>query len=348
MHRCSVLLSAGILGLGVVGTVPAPYPVPVPDPPELTAQAWIVYDVDSDVVLGEFNADEERPMASVTKLMTALVVRDRAELDDRVRISATAVGVGESEIGLVEGEAWSVQDLLTAVLVRSANDAAMALAEHVAGSVSDFVVLMNAKATELGLEHSHFANPHGLDAFDHYASAADLVVIARAVLADPVLAQMVRTRLVKFKESPVGAARIVHNTNALLGRYPGIAGMKTGYTGDAGRVLVSVLERNGRTLVAVVMGSEDHFADSRELLDWGYRSRSLYDRLLVPLLEEEGGGGLGSGTARLPDDVRTQVATVAPLPDGRSAVTPAAETGGALAIREWLRDALPVILGGSG
>jgi len=234
------------------------------------------------------------------------------------------------------------------MLVRSGNDAAVALAQHVGGSVSGFADLMNAKAAEMGLQHSHFVNPHGLDADGHYTSAADLAVIARAVLDDPVLATMVRTRIVKFTASPTGAARIAENTNALLGRYPGVVGMKTGYTSEAGRVLVSALERGDRTLVAVVMGSEDHFADSRELLDWAYRSRSLQVRLLVPLLEEEGGGGTVPTGTRLSPELRVQVATIRPLPSGLEAVTPPEETGGAIAIREWLRDILPVTLGGAG
>ncbi len=142
------------------------------DAPELSAVSWIVYDDTNDVVLTEHLADQEQPMASVTKLMTALVVVDNAAINEFVLISPTAAATGEAEIGVVPGELWTVHDLLAAIMVRSGNDAAVALAEHVGGSVAGFAAMMNAKAAELGLEHSHFVNPHGLDAEGHYSVGA--------------------------------------------------------------------------------------------------------------------------------------------------------------------------------
>lgn len=318
----------------------------VPDEPVLEAGAWMISDLASGVVLAEANADEERAMASVTKLMTALVVRDHTSLDERVRVSATAADVGEAEVGLAEGEVWSVHDLLAAVLVRSGNDAAFALAEHVGGDIEGFSALMNAKAAELGLEHSHFVNPHGLDNDGHYTSAADLTVMAAAVLEDDVLSQLTRTRLIRFKPAPTGEARIAANTNRLLGRYPDVVGMKTGFTGKAGRVLVSVLEIQGHTLVAVVMGSEDHFADTSALYDYAVARLSIRDRFLLPLVEEEGGGA--AAVSPLDDDEQKVLKTLLPLPAGVENMTPWGETPGTQAIIKMMRDMLPVTLGGSG
>ncbi len=319
---------------------------PAPELPEPSAVSWVLYDARSGFVLAEHEADVERPMASVTKVMTALVVRERAGLHERTRISQDAVAVGESEVGLVAGERWEVEELLEAMLVRSANDAAVALAEHVAGSVEEFAALMNAKAAEMGLAHSSFTNPHGLDDDDHYSSAMDLVHIAGAALDDPVLARMVRTRLIKFKPDPGGRERKVRNTNRLLGVFPGVVGMKTGFTNRAGRVLISVLEQGDRTLIAVVMGSEDHFADSRELLEFGARTLTLDDRLLAQLLDEEGGG---DGAPRLPSDAATvaRMQSIEPLSDGRWATTELRGTDLGRRIETWLRDLAPVIAGGA-
>ncbi len=317
----------------------------VPKLPELTATAWTLYDADSGIVMASQDADTERPMASVTKIMTALVVRDNAELEERVRITESAAATGEAEIGIAPGELWSVEDLLIAVLVRSGNDAAVALAEYVGGSVEGFADLMNDKAAELGLEHSHFVNPHGLDADGHYTSANDLAVMAAVALEDPILARMARTRLVKFRPDPAGVDRFARSTNNLLGVYPGVVGFKTGFTNKAGLVLVSVLERGGRTLIGVVMQSEAHFDDSRELLDWGANAMTLNATLLAPLVQDQGGGGQSQGPSFTPQ-ARARLMSVTDLADGSFAVTDPTSSGLAQRIETWLRSQLPETLGG--
>ena len=323
--------------------------VSAPELPELTARAWILYDADVGVTLASHNADEQRPMASVTKIMTALVVVEHAGLDETVRISATAEAVGESEIGLFVGELWTVADLLAGMMVRSGNDAAMALAEHVGGDVADFADLMNAKAAQLGLENSSFSNPHGLDAREHFSSAADLRVMAEAALRHPYLSRLARTRQVAFNPNPKGVSRVASSTNRLLGVYPGVVGLKTGFTSKAGRVLVSALQHNGRTLIAVVMGSADHFADTRELLDYGARTLSLRDRLVAPLLAREGGGSPpGSDPPVVFSELEAaRLALIADLPDGNWATTSFRATDLGQAIETWLRSVTPVTLGGS-
>jgi len=335
-----VSLLAALVMLGS----PVRFP-PAPEIAELTAEAWIIAEVDTRTVIAEYNADEERAMASVTKLMTALVVRQNSELTDRVRISEAAAAIGEAEIGLIAGEVWSVRDLLAAVLVRSGNDAAYALAEHVGGSIEGFADLMNGVAADLGLEHSQFLNPHGLDEDGHYTSARDLAVIAAAALDDGVIAQLTRTRLIRFKPAPTGEDRIAGNTNRLLGRYPGVIGMKTGFTGEAGRVLVAVLEAEGRRFIGVVMGSENHFQDTAALFDYVTGRISVRDRFLAPLVEEEGGGGVSPSA--LDDEQQLLIKTLQPLATGRERLSAWGSTPGTQAIVEMVREMLPATLGGT-
>lgn len=347
--RRSAAFAALSLSFGLI-VPPPPAPVSAAHPgeaPTVTADSWILYDVTADVALAGTAVDERRAMASVTKIMTALVARDHLDLDQEVRVSDAAAGAGESEVGLVAGERWTVRDLLYALLVRSGNDAAVALAEAAGGSVDGFSDLMNAKAAELGLTDSHFVNPHGLDAADHYSSAHDLAVMARELLEDPVLAQMVKTRLVMFKPSPNGANRTMRNTNHLLDEFPGVVGVKTGFTGAAGLVLVSALDTPSRTLVAVVMGSEAHFDDSRALLDYGSRLVTLEDRWRRPLLVEEGGGGVG--VAGIDDAARARLRSVQDLPAGDGEVgVDLADTAAGRAVTRRLRATLPEVLGGAG
>lgn len=330
-----------------VALLPPPGGVPVATAPTrapaLTAEAWILVDLDSGVTLAESNADEVREMASVTKLMTALVVMEEAALDDVVRISPEAAAIGESEIGLVTGEVWTVDALLNALLIRSGNDAAVALAEHVAGSVPAFAELMNAKAVEMGLENTSFRNPHGLDEDGHHTTARELVTLAIEALEWPQLRTIMATRLISFRPDPSGIAREAENTNKLLGVYPGVSGMKTGFTNKAGRVLISSHERNGRTLIGVVMGSEDHFADTRKLLDWGHHVITVRDQLNAALVSE----GRGAGTNPSIGARATLRALVSsPLPDGKQDVSDFRTSDLANRIETWLRDVMPASVGG--
>lgn len=283
-------------------------------------------------------------MASVTKLMTALVVRDHVGLDDRVRVSEAAADVGESEIGLVAGEVWSVRDLLAAMLVRSGNDAAYALGEYVGGSIEGFADLMNQKAAAMGLEHSHFMNPHGLDTDGHYTSARDLATIGEAVLKDPVLSQLTRTGIIRFKPGPDGTSRTASNTNHLLNSYPGVVGLKTGYTAKAGRVLVTAYEVEDQTFVVVVMGSEDHFADTAAILDYLNQRLRVTDRFLLPLVEQEGGGGT---VGALDPVTENFVKTRTTEETGQQALTPWGETPGSKRVLDMMREMIPIVLGGT-
>jgi D-alanyl-D-alanine carboxypeptidase (penicillin-binding protein 5/6) len=194
--------------------------------------------------------------------MTALVTVRRADLKARVVVSVRAAGTPGSRMGLVAGETLTVRDLLYGLLLPSGNDAAVALAEHVAGSEAAFVRLMNEAAAELGLRGTRFTNAHGNDEPGETTSAADLVLMVRAVLAYPLLAQIVATPSVQT------AGRALTNTNELLGVYRGADGVKTGTTDLAGECLVASVTRDGHRLLTVVLGSQDRYADTRALLDF--------------------------------------------------------------------------------
>lgn len=267
--------------LGLVLVLPAPaaaqeLPPPTPDvllaaePPEVSAVTWVLYDDTFGRVLAAERPDARRAIASTTKIMTALVALEEASLTDLVEVSETADAVGESEVGLVPGETWLLQDLVTAMLVTSANDAAVAIAEYVGGSVEGFAEMMNLEAQRLGLENSQFANPHGLDEPGHYSSAADLLALARTAMDDPLIARAVQTPAARMPDDPEGGERVALATNKLLELYPGAIGVKTGFTDDAQLTLVAAAERDDRRLYAVVLGSQDHFSDAMALLDYGF------------------------------------------------------------------------------
>ncbi len=330
-------------GVARAAQPPAVFAPPEP-PPQVTAESWLLYDATAGVMLASHNSAEVRPMASVTKLMTGLVAVEQAGLDDLVVVSATAAAVGEAEIGLVPGEVWTLRDLVGAIMVRSGNDAAVAIAEHVGGSVPGFAALMNARAVELGLTGTSFANPHGLDEEGHHTTAEDLLVLAQVVLDHPVLSRFVRTRVIRFLPDPEGDPRRAVNTNVLLGSYPGVTGMKTGFTGLAGRVLVASAERDGRVLITVVMGSEDHFDDTRRLLEYGHGVLSPADVLYAAGPGEEGGGGPAAGPTPA-DWELARAAAVPVLATGREQASPPGDTPAGRAVDDKLRPLLPSFLG---
>jgi len=250
-------------------------PSPAAEPPRVSAPSAVLADLDTGQVLFEQGGRIRRPIASLTKIMTALLVLERARLGDEVVVSELPASpdgnLGLSELGLEPGERISVGDLLYALLLQSANDAALALAEHVAGSVDRFVRLMNLRARRLGMRGTAFRSPSGLD--DRGTSTAlDLVRLTRAAYRDPRFARIVAQRFHEIP-APGGGIRRIQNRNVLLWLYPGAVGVKTGYTGAAGYCVVAVAERDGLRLVAVVLGAStpaSAFSDAAALLDHGF------------------------------------------------------------------------------
>lgn len=256
-------------------------PIPPADyrvPPAVSAPSWIVFDATDGIVLDSQAADQQRPMASTTKMMSALVALESADLDEVVEISQRAADVGEAEIGLVAGEQLRLGDLVTTMVVRSANDAAIAVAEAIAGDVDSFVDMMNARAVSMGLTSTRFANPHGLDAEGHYSTARDLLRIAVTAMQNEQFREMVGISRFMIDPAPDGTVRVAENTNLMLGEYEGMIGVKTGFTFQAGLTFVAAAERDGRTVYVVVMGSEgprQHFIDAAALLDFGFAGHGL-------------------------------------------------------------------------
>ncbi|HBQ63526.1 MAG TPA: D-alanyl-D-alanine carboxypeptidase [Clostridiales bacterium] len=240
----------------------------------MESQAAILVERSTGRVLYEKNADVKMSIASTTKIMTAVVVLERGTLSDSVTISARASQVWGSEIKLKAGEKLPLEELLYGLLLESGNDAAIALAEHIGGSVEAFVELMNDKAAEIGAADTHFANPHGLDALEHYSTARDMALIARYALNDSVFARIVSTR-----EKHITGGRYLGNTNELLSTLAGADGIKTGYTSGAGRCLVASATRNGLGLITVVLNSptrEKRALGSKKMLEWGFQNYQIH------------------------------------------------------------------------
>ena len=255
--------------------------------PAVSAKSAILIDLEENEILFEKNARERLPMASTTKIMTALVVCDIIELDTVVAIPPSAVGVEGSSVYLKAGELMSIKDLLTALLLESANDAAEALAIVCAGSVKEFAKRCNEKAQELGLKNSNFTNPHGLFDENHYTTAYDLAIISAHALKNPQIREIVSTKSAKIPldvsdENPFGkGVRILKNHNKMLSTYEGAIGMKTGFTKKSGRCLVSAAKRGDLTLIAVTLCAPDDWQDHTAMLDYGfenYEYRTFFEK----------------------------------------------------------------------
>lgn len=243
-------------------------------PPGLSAPSAILADLDTGQVLFAKDADAQRPIASLTKVMTGLLVLEESSPADIVTVAPDAVipeddRPGISALGLEAGEEISVEDLLFALLLQSANDAAVALADHVSGSETRFVKDMNARAATLGLRRTRFRSPNGLDDRG-YSTARDLMTLTRAAMAIPRFGDIVST-LFHSIPAPEGDPRDIQNRDALLWLYPGATGVKTGYTSRSGYCVVATAEREGRRLIAVVLGAPgDAFSDAAALMDHGF------------------------------------------------------------------------------
>lgn len=254
----------------------------------VSARSAILLEVSNNEVLFEKQADEKRPMASTTKLMTALLAAEYGEWEQTVCFSSEMIAEGSS-LGLRVGDTLTLHDAVCAMLLCSGNDAANAVALTCAPSYEAFAARMNEKAKELGMLNTSFVTPSGLDAEGHLSTARDMALLGAAVLQEPTLAAMCRakTAVVKISDRPV----TVTNHNRLLSLYPDAVGLKTGFTKKAGRCLVSAAVRDGVTLVAVTLHAPDDWDDHTTLFDYGFSQRKAvsYPAAEIPLLPLVGG-----------------------------------------------------------
>ena len=244
-----------------------------PEEADVDSRIALIYDRASGKILYEKNGNKQTPMASTTKIMTAIVVLENANLKDVVTIDSKAAGIGGSRLGLKKNDKITVNDLLYGLMLRSGNDAAVALANYVGGSVESFAQMMNEKAKEMGLTNSHFIVPHGLDNDGHYTTAYELAKMADYALKIDKFKQIVGTQNTTIYIN--GYAKAINNTNKLLGSVSGVYGVKTGFTNGAGRCLVTACKRDDLDIVTVIIGADttkQRTADTIKLINYAYNN----------------------------------------------------------------------------
>lgn len=258
------LLMALVLLVGAVWVPPAQAA------PTLNAKAAILIEQSSGKVLWGQNQTQKMYPASTTKIMTAMLALEKLQMDDKITLPGDFVNVGETGLALRAGTTQTAEELLMAMMLYSANDAAQAVAIGTAGSVDAFVELMNQRVADMGLTGTHFANPHGLHNENHYTTAYDLAMIARAALDSDEFRRIINTKSYTLKKLNGESDYTVYNRNDLLSQYDKADGVKTGYTRQAGNTFVGSATKDGMQLIAVVLNSTDIYGDAKALLDWGF------------------------------------------------------------------------------
>ncbi len=247
----------------------------------LSAKAAALIDASNGRVLYEKNGEQELPMASTTKIMTCIVALENANLDDVVTISRYASSMPDVQLNIVAGEKFYLRDLLYSLMLESHNDTAVAIAEHVGGSVECFAMMMNAKAKELGCEHTNFITPNGLDADEHYTTAVELSRIAAYAIKNQEFLKIINTPSWQFTEINKGRSFTVNNKDRFLSLYDGAIGIKTGFTGKAGYCFVGAVQKNNKTFISTVLGSgwPPHktykWTDTKALMDYGVKNYEM-------------------------------------------------------------------------
>ena len=241
----------------------------------LSAQSAVLIDSASGRVLYEHNAHQKLPMASTTKIMTGLLASESGKLSETVKTSAFASGTEGSSLWLKIGEKQTLENLTYGLMLKSGNDAAVAISEFLGGNTDAFALMMNKRAKEIGAVNTNFKNPHGLDAEDHFTTAYDLALIAREAMKNKKFREIVETKNYSIPLEGEKWDRALKNHNKLLWMYEGCNGIKTGYTKKCGRCLVSSANRNGQEIICVTLNAPDDWNDHKYLLDYGFENYTL-------------------------------------------------------------------------
>lgn len=269
---------AGIIFFVCFGLIVSP--AAAAEPPSINAKAAILLDAKTGEVLYQKNGNDRCAPASTTKILTAIIAIESGRLDEQVKVSSRAAGTGGSSMYLYAGQNITLRELVTGLMLRSGNDAAVAIAEHLAGSVEEFVNIMNKKALELGAYNSHFCNPNGLNASGHFSTAFDLAWMTRYALTNPTFAEVVSTKETTIEwldRKGKSYDKNLRNTNKLLWMFEEADGVKTGTTSQAGPCLVSSATRGSQKLIAVVLHDHSRWYDSMKLLKYGFDNFELYE-----------------------------------------------------------------------
>lgn len=241
--------------------------------PDINSRAAVVIDRATNTILYGKKETEHRKMASTTKIMTCLLVIENCDLSETIEVSKKSAGTGGSRLGLKTGDKITINDLLYGLMLCSGNDTAVALAEHIGGSIEGFAEIMNNRAKELGLENTHFVTPHGLDADEHYTTAYELAKLTNYALNNEIFAKIVGTKT--YTVTINGYPKTISNTNELLGNLNGVYGVKTGFTNGANRCLVTACKRNNLDIICVVLGADTkkfRTQDSIKLIEYSFKT----------------------------------------------------------------------------
>jgi D-alanyl-D-alanine carboxypeptidase (penicillin-binding protein 5/6) len=235
----------------------------------------LLKEINSGRILFEHEPGKRLSPASLTKIMSALVILEKGRLDDQVTASRNAARAHKTHLRLMPGQVFRLEDLLKGMLIVSANDACLAAVEHVGGDEDQFVMLMNEKAASIGLSDTHFSNACGFDGPEHYSTAEDLARLSLVALEQPIFRQLVREERAVIM--PVNGYRtyVLHNTNRLLGRIPGVEGIKTGFTSKAGRCLIAKVSQNGSDLLLVILHSNRRWDTAKNLINYGLKASTI-------------------------------------------------------------------------
>ena len=249
-------------------------------PPEFSAKSVLVKDLGTDTILYQKDTSLRLPIASTTKIATALVASEYFQPNSNLTVNRGAEMTG-AKVGLIKGENLSFRSLLYGMLLNSGNDAAFTIAENYPGGVLGFVSAMNKKSGELGLKNTHFENPAGFDNAEHFSSASDLAKITEEALKNPQLSRIFATKETSILSLDKKYQHQLHNLNKLLADVKGVLGVKTGYTQEAKENLVTYVDRDGHKILTVVLGSDDRFGESTKLIEWTYQNFTWQDSGIV-------------------------------------------------------------------